>query len=101
MNMKKPAAKKLNFILVTFCLLCRLLVPGAKAATSWYSHENGTSPGFGIVANTSYSWEDTAWTTSSTGTGTGLVTYATALAASAGNGGVFTRFNSSTTPYTI
>src|SRR5690349_15287559 len=46
---------------------CIVLASNAKAATSYYLDQNGTTPGSGITANGTYSWEGSVWNTDSTG----------------------------------
>jgi fibronectin-binding autotransporter adhesin len=44
-----------------------LLAGNASAATQQYFDENGTGTGFGVTNNSTYTWEDAAWSTDSTG----------------------------------
>ena len=71
-------------------VICAMAIDNVKAATSYYFHLNGTSPGFGIVNGGSYSWDDADWATTST-----------AAPTTTWQAGGFARFNSTSTPYTI
>src|ERR1017187_2741500 len=97
--MKKLTPNSFRIIPAALGLLIGLVAYNATAANTYYYHINGTGPGYGINANDNLSWDGTSWTTSATGAPTD--TYASAVAASAGVGGVFARFNSTTTPYTV
>ncbi|PWU21213.1 MAG: hypothetical protein C5B50_02180 [Verrucomicrobia bacterium] len=99
MNMKKLVSKKLNFISLSLCLLFCGFAGSTQAANSYYYHLNGTATAYGINANDNDSWDGTFWATTSTGAPTS--DYPTAVAASTAAGGVFPRFNSSATPYTV
>ena len=80
------------------CLLFVLLAANARAAATYYFHIDGTATAYGINANANVSWDGVSWSTTATGAPT--ADYAGAVTAG-GAGGVFPRFNSTTTPYTI
>jgi len=82
----------LSFI---FGLMCADMADSASAV-NYYFHVNGTSPGFGINANDTLSWDDTVWTGDPAGSPTS--TWAVVSTLVSPN---FPRFNSTTTPYTV
>jgi hypothetical protein len=88
--MKIFASHSLRILPAALGLAFALAANNAKAATSYYFHVNSTASGYGIVANNTYSWDSTMWSTTSGGAPT--------LGWQAGG---FPRLNSATTPYTV
>ena len=89
--MKNPISKPLKSILASLCALLGLVANNAQADL-WF-HINGTSPGYGVVNNSTYSWDTTDSNVWATAAGAAPTTTWVA--------GNFARFDAGAANYTL